>query len=75
MKTLERYLRDEAANGVIDHALRAEVLPDGRLYFYIHPANASGDTQDFTVRFNRLTTHEARPAAPINTNTNTEDAR
>ena len=39
---------------VIDHSLRAERLPDGRIKFYIHPANVEGDTPDFAVSGNVL---------------------
>lgn len=61
MKTLERYLRDELSAGNIDHALRVSIMPDGRVYFFIHPATASGDTQDYTVEYNQLTTHNGQP--------------
>ena len=61
LKTLEKYLRDALKAGNMDHALRACVLLDGRVYFYIHPATASGDTQDYTAEYNTLTTHDGQP--------------
>jgi hypothetical protein len=42
------------AHPIIDHALRACFLEDGRVMFYIHPANADGDTPNFTVSGNVL---------------------
>lgn len=39
---------------VIDHSLRAERLPDGRIKFYIHPANVDGDTPSFLVSRNEV---------------------
>ena len=53
MKTLEQYLKDAAATGVIDHSVRAQVTPQG-VTFYIHPAQTSGDTLDFKVLGNDL---------------------
>ena len=54
--TLEDYLAGclNRAAPVIDHLLRAERLPDGRIKFYIHPASADGDTPDFVVSGNTL---------------------
>ena len=43
---------------VIDHSLRAERLPDGRITFYIHPANVDGDTPNFFVSRNELTNRD-----------------
>lgn len=45
--TLEEYFKAEAARGVSDHVLRATVQEDGRVGFYIHPANTDGLTRDF----------------------------
>lgn len=47
MPTLETYLKETAAAGVIDHAVRAHVRPDGKVGFYIHPAHVDGPTVDF----------------------------
>lgn len=54
--SLEDYLA-KCLNGtvpVIDHSLRSERLPDGRIKFYIHPSNVDGDTLDFVVSGNVL---------------------
>lgn len=57
--TLEEYFRTQhhTYNGVtypvIDHALRCEVS-EGKVTFYIHPANHSGDTENFEVRGNSV---------------------
>lgn len=53
-KTLQQYFADSAARGVIDHAVRACVDSSGITTFYIHPANADGDTLDFAVDGNEL---------------------
>ena len=55
-KTLERYLRDSIKADVIDHTLRTRIREDGKVVFYIHPTLESGDTQDYIVEFNGLTT-------------------
>ena len=47
--TLREYLADNYARNVLDHAARASVSEDGRVSFYIHPANVSGTTLDFEV--------------------------
>jgi len=52
--TLEMYFRRAVATGLIDFAIRAECKEDGRVVFYIHPANASGETADFEVNENRV---------------------
>lgn len=54
MKTLDRYLTDNWARGVIDHVLRAHVNDKGVLTFYIHPQGVDGDTLDFLVEGNTL---------------------
>ena len=58
-KTLEQYFKDAFARGVIDHALRALVDESDRVSFYIHPANADGETCDYEVR-NNLTRPDPR---------------
>lgn len=47
--TLQQYLTSESKRGVIDHALRAHVRPDGSVAFYIHPAHVDGPTKDFVT--------------------------
>lgn len=47
MPTLESYLKRASERGVIDHALRAHVRPDGKVAFYIHPAGVDGETRDY----------------------------
>lgn len=42
---------------VIDHSLRAERLPDGRIKFYIHAANTDSDTPSFVVSRNEVTNY------------------
>lgn len=57
--TLADYLRKnierETPHSVIDHSLRAELHEDGRISFYIHPAGVDGETPDFWVVGNELT--------------------
>lgn len=48
-KSLERYLWDDLDRDVIDHTLRARRDADGKVAFYIRPANVSGDTCEFVV--------------------------
>lgn len=55
-KTLEKYLRDELARGIIDHQLRARINEEGVVVFYIHPAGKDGCTVDFSVKYNDLIT-------------------
>ncbi len=54
MKSLEQYLREAQADGVIDHSLRIHSDHDGKIIFYIHPANVSGQTCDYKVDGNVL---------------------
>lgn len=58
--TLEEYLRKNAMrqdpHPVIDHSIRCIVDLDKGIRFYIHPQNANGDTIDFWVNANKLTT-------------------
>jgi len=49
MKTLDKYIKENHERGIIDHALRANVDENGRITFYIHPANAEGDTLDYEL--------------------------
>ena len=50
--SFEEYFKRAHATGVIDHALRSSVDERGRVSFYIHPANADGETRDYEVRHN-----------------------
>ncbi len=52
--TLEEYLKSNCDRQIIDHLIRAEIGNDGKPRFYIHPANASGETLDFVVTKNQL---------------------
>lgn len=52
--TLEEYLRNEYREGKIDFQLRISLSLDGRVTFYIHPENQSGETYDFEVTENIL---------------------
>ncbi len=53
MKTLEKYLRDNAP--VCDFAFRAApAFADGRLQITIHPLDKSGETVDYYVHGNVL---------------------
>lgn len=54
MKTLDSYLKENFAKGVIDHAIRAHVDDEGWVTFYIHPLNVDGETLDFSVTANNL---------------------
>lgn len=54
MKTFQQYLADSCHQGAIDFQIRAEVLNSGDVAFYIHPANADGDTLDFVAKDNQL---------------------
>lgn len=54
LKHLGDFLRDELADGKIDFHLRARIerrtifgVEQNIVRFYIHPQNASGDTQDY----------------------------
>jgi len=55
MRTLEEYFKENLKGNVIDFSLRAQETGDG-IEFYIHPMNRDGDTMDFSVRGNMLTT-------------------
>ena len=54
MRTLQQYFEENCARQVIDHALRADIAPDGTVSFYIHPQNVDGDTLNFVVDGNQL---------------------
>ena len=56
MRTLEQYLKDCAAEGIIDFSIRATVIGDDDVTFYIHPDSKDGDTVDFSVNGNLLKT-------------------
>jgi hypothetical protein len=58
--TLQSYFEGELARGVIDFSLRACRLAGGdgsEIGFYLHPAQTSGETAQFTINGNTLTTH------------------
>ena len=51
--TLDAYLRKQLTRAdphpAIDHRLRAQLHPDGRISFYIHAEGRDSDTADFWV--------------------------
>lgn len=53
-KSLEQYLKAAFERGQVDHHLRAHRGQDGKVTFYIHPANGDGETPSFVVRSNSL---------------------
>lgn len=53
--TFEDYLRNCMTVGIIDFHIRPKADADGKISFYIHPANVNGDTEDFIVTGNQLT--------------------
>lgn len=63
MKTLERYLHENMDREVIDFAVRARNLGNGRMGFYIHPDSRDGETLDFVVTGNALDT--LTPTKPL----------
>lgn len=52
--TLEGYLLQHRAWGIVDFHLRSVVGPEGEVDFYIHPQGKDGSTHDFTVDRNQL---------------------
>ncbi len=59
MRTLTEYLKDNAKNGIIDFAFRAStstVADEEIIHLIIHPDGKDGDTIDFEVNENILTT-------------------
>jgi len=58
MRTLEQYFKDCSEKNIIDFSLRAEATKqyDTKTRFYIHPEGKDGDTLDFYVLENSLTT-------------------
>ena len=56
--TLEDYLRKQLSRSdpypAIDHSIRAELHPDGRVGFYIHAAGRDSDTERFWVKDNAV---------------------
>jgi hypothetical protein len=52
--TLEEYIKNQIDKGIIDFSVRF-VTREDKVGFYIHPSNQSGDTADFGVRGNVLT--------------------
>lgn len=65
MKTLETYLKENYGRNVIDHAIRAEIAPDGTVSFYIHPHGHDGDTLDFYVSKNVLFDKRVIDTSPL----------
>lgn len=57
--TLQSYFEDNLAKGIIDFSLRACRLPGGEVGFYLHPQLRSGETAQFTVNGNVLSTSVA----------------
>lgn len=53
---LERYLRQNVGEGVIDFRVRAQLDQYGVVTFYIHPVGVDGETVDFRVSNNTLIT-------------------
>lgn len=50
LQSLFNYFKDAILEGKIDHSLRARLSEDGAsVSFYVHPANADGQTLDFVV--------------------------
>ena len=56
--SLEKYLRDNIKNGIIEFQLRASEGKNG-IEFYIHPDGKDGDTLDFWVEGNLLISIQA----------------
>ena len=54
MKTLEQYFRENITAGTIDFCMRASIDSLGLVSFYIHPDSKDGDTLDFYVSENTL---------------------
>lgn len=52
--TLEAYLADCLARGLIDHALRASLDANGQVKFYLHPMGADGATPMFVIEGNQM---------------------
>lgn len=57
--TLQAYFESNLSMGVIDFSLRTCRLPNGLVGFYVHPAQRSGETAQFIINGNALTTHVA----------------
>lgn len=55
MKTLQKYLAENYANGVIDFHVRAFAPPGETPSVYLHPRDVDGETLDFLVDGNALT--------------------
>lgn len=61
-RTFQEYLATSFAQGKIDHALRVVAAPEGAgAEFYIHPAQAEGETLQLVASGNVL--GDPRPAA------------
>ena len=55
--TLEEYLKAEYdRSGAVDHSIRVTFDAEGRARFYVHPRDRDGDTLDFKLKKNALTT-------------------
>lgn len=55
-QTLADYFKLCYEHNIVDHAIRATVSEEGQVSFYIHPACVSGDTVNFKLKDNHLTT-------------------
>ena len=55
-RTLQEYLTNCAAKGIIDFAFRATAREDGTFYITVHPDGKNGDTVDFVVNGGTLFT-------------------
>lgn len=52
IKSLFRYLHTELSEGKIDFSVRAKLVQDDVIEFYIHPTGKDGDTQDYILAGN-----------------------
>ncbi len=59
MKTLEQYIHENMDRDVVDFAVRVRSYGNGKVGFYIHPEGRDGETLDFVVEGNTLTTSGA----------------
>ena len=52
--TIQDYLEETYAKGIIDHTLRCGITEMGQFTFYIHPMDQDGITEDFIVDENEV---------------------
>lgn len=57
---LSDYLAEHVKEGVIDFALRASLDSEGSVNFYIHPAHASGRTEDYHLQPGKVEVYNKR---------------